>query len=99
MPKRKITWTKGALRQFKEAIDYIRRDSELQAEKVQQQLLEKIGQLSDDKVVHRQDPYKTNNDGRYLYFELLKYRVVYYAGPKEVFIIRVRHTSREPRKY
>lgn len=99
MSKRKVTWTKIAARQFSAAIDYIRQDSDQQANKVKEKLLEKISKLSDDKIVHRVDPYKLNNDGSYLYFELLKYRIVYYAGPREVFIIRIRHTSMEPRNY
>jgi plasmid stabilization system protein ParE len=99
MAKRKITWTKNATRQFKAAIKFIREDSEQNAEKVKETILDKINGLSDDRFVHRQDPYKRNNDGKYLYFEILRYRIVYYAEANEVFIIRVRHTSMEPKKY
>lgn len=99
MAQRKVTWTKRATRQLNAAIEYIRHDSEQQADKVKEKILDKINQLSDDKVVHRPDPYKENNDGHYLYFEILHYRIVYYAGPKEIFIIRVRHTGMEPKKY
>ena len=89
MPKRKIHWTKKATQQFNEAINYIRLDSDKRADKVKNTLLEKITKLSDDSIVHRIDPYKLNNDGRYLYF----------AGQKEVFIIRIRHTSMNPKRY
>ena len=99
MSKRKITWTKRATRQLNAAIEYIRQDSDQNADKVKAGILDKVSQLADDKKVHRKDPYKNNNDGNYLYFEILKYRVVYYAEPKEVFIIRIRHTSMEPKKY
>ncbi len=61
--------------------------------------LAKLPNLADDKIVHRKDLHKRNNDGRYLYFEILKYRIVYYVGPDEVFIIRIRHTNMEPKKY
>lgn len=81
MIKRKVTWTKSAIRQFNAAIEYIRQDSPHNAEKVKEKILEKVGALADDKVVHRKDPYKKDNDGHYLYFEVLKYRVVYYAEP------------------
>ena len=50
-------------------------------------------------MIHRKDPHKNNNEGNYLYFELLRLRIVYYAEPKEVFIIRLRHTKMEPKKY
>lgn len=77
----------------------IRQDSPQNADIVKERILDKVGELADDKVVHRKDPYKKNNDGNYLYFEILKYRIVYYAERDEVFIIRLRHTSMEPKKY
>jgi plasmid stabilization system protein ParE len=99
MAKRKVTWTKRATRQLNAAIEYIRQDTDQNADTVKERILDKVNELADDKMVHRKDPYKKNNDGNYLYFEILKYRIVYYAEPKEVFIIRVRHTSMEPKKY
>lgn len=98
MAKRKVTWTKRATRQLNAAIEYIRHDSPQNAGRVKERILDKVNELEDDKVVHRKDPYTKNNDGNYLYFEILKYRIVYYAEPKEVFIIRLRHTSMEPEK-
>ncbi len=91
--------TTQALRQFNAAIEYIRKSSEQNADTVKQKLLSKIGELADDKVVHRKDPLKKDNDGHFLYFEILKYRIVYYTKPEEVYIIRIRHTSREPKEY
>lgn len=99
MPKRKVTWTKQATRQFNKSIEYIRLSSEQNADKVKKRILDKIYQLTDYRIIHRKDPYKKNNDGNYLYFEILKYRIVYYATPKEVFIIRLGHTSMEPKQY
>ncbi len=96
---RKIIWTKQATKQFKAAIEFIRKESEQNAEKVKATILNKIILLEDNRMVHRQDPYKKNNDGNYLYIEVVRYRIVYYATPKEVFIIRLRHTSMEPKKY
>ncbi|MDQ6902247.1 MAG: type II toxin-antitoxin system RelE/ParE family toxin [Bacteroidota bacterium] len=61
--------------------------------------MNKINGLAEDKVIYRKDPYKKNNDGNYLYFEILKYRVVYYTEPDEIFIIRIRHTSMGPKEY
>lgn len=99
MIKRKITWTKLAVRQFNAAIKYIRKDSEQNADKVKARILNKVEELKEGKIVHRRDPYKKNNDGNFLYFELLRYRIVYYTEEKEVFIIRIRHTKMEPKKY
>jgi len=99
MIKRKITWTKRATSQLNAAIEYIRLDSDQNADKVKEMILDKVNELAEDKVAHRKDPYKKNNDGNYLHFEFLKYRVTYYSQPKEVFIVRIRHTSMEPKKY
>ena len=99
MGKRKITWGKLAARDFNAAIKYIRKDSEQNADKVKAIILNKINALGNGSVVHRKDPYKKNNDGKFLYFEILHYRIVYYAIPEEVIIIRIRHTKREPKKY
>lgn len=99
MAKRKVTWTKRATHQFNELIGYVRQDSEQNASKLKKKILDKINGLSDDRIIHRKDPFKKNNDGNYLYFEILKYRIVYYAKPKEIFIIRIRHTSMEPKQY
>ena len=99
MKKRRVTWTKHAFRQFNAAIKFIRKDSEQNADKVKEILLDKINGLSDGRIVHRQDPYKKNNDGNFLYFESLHYRIVYYRAAHEIFIVRIRHTSMEPKKY
>lgn len=99
MAARKVTWTKRSIRQFNTAIEFIRKDSDQRADQVKAKILEKILQLSDVHIVHRVDPYKKNNDGTYLYFEVLRYRIVYHVKEDEAVIIRMRHTSMEPRKY
>ena len=40
-----------------------------------------------------------SSDGNYLYFELLHYRIVYLKSETEVYIIRIRHTKMEPKRY
>ncbi len=97
MGKRKVTWGKRAAREFNAAIKYIRKDSVQNADKVKEVILNKINGLADDRVVHRKDTYKKKNDGKFLYFEILRYRIVYYAAPDEVIIIRITHTKREPK--
>ena len=82
MGKRKVTWTKVATQQLNEIIKYIRLHSEQNADKVRERIIDKVNQLSDDSVVHRKDPYKNENDGNYLYFEIIKYRIVYYVTQK-----------------
>jgi len=97
MAIRKVSWTKTAVKQFNNAINYIPEDIDKQAEKVKQIILNKVNKLSNDNIVHRQDQYKRNNDGNYLFFEILHYRIAFFTTPNEVFIIRVPHTIRAPK--
>lgn len=87
MINRKVTWTKSATNQFEKIIDYIRQDSEQNADKVKEKILKKINQLSDDGVMRRKDPYKKKNDGKYLFFEVLKYRIVYYGQKRFLYFV------------
>lgn len=97
--ERTIRWTTTAIRQFNAAIEYIRRDSVQNAEKVRLLILAKVDPLRKGRQVHRQDPYKKNNDGSFLYFEIVHYRIVYHVTESEIVIVRLRHTSREPISY
>lgn len=97
--KRKIVWSNTAVKQFNNAIEYIRLDSSQNAEKVKTKILSKIEQLQGSIIENRKDEYRKNNDGHFLYFEVLKYRISYYDKNDEVLIIRIRHTKMEPKKY
>jgi plasmid stabilization system protein ParE len=99
MASRKICWYKRALRQFNEAIEYIAKDSMQNAEKVKQDILEIIGKLPDYPTIHPPDKYKKDNDGNFRVFELHHYRISYHVSDTEIRILRVRHTSREPKMY
>ena len=45
------------------------------------------------------DKYKKDNDGRYRAFEKHHYRIAYLFTDKVIRVLRVRHTSREPKEY
>ncbi|MEJ7738991.1 MAG: type II toxin-antitoxin system RelE/ParE family toxin [Chitinophagaceae bacterium] len=99
MANRKISWDKGALQQFNQSIDYIAKTSLQNAEKVRIEILGKIEQLIHSPELSAPDKYKTNNDGSYRAFELHRHRIAYYVSGSEIRILRVRHTSREPKMY
>lgn len=44
MGKRKVSWSKQAIREFNAAIKYIRQDFEQNADKVKERILDKINQ-------------------------------------------------------
>lgn len=99
MKKRKIRWDKPALIYFSEAIRYIRKDSAQNADKVKEEILARISELSVRPEIHAPDKYKQNNAGNYRAFELHRYRVAYLVKDEEIIIARVRHTSQEPQSY
>lgn len=99
MANKNIVWDKIAFQQFNAAIEYISEDSVKNAEKVREEILEKIGILSGHPEIYPPDKYKLNNDGNYRAFECQRLRVAYYTAPHEIKILRIRHTYREPLTY
>jgi len=99
MENKTISWDKVALKQFVSAIEYIARDSSQNAEKVHSEIIEKIEALPSNPEMFPPDKYKSDNDGHYRAFELRHFRIAYYISPEKIRILRVRHTSREPKAY
>lgn len=96
---RKISWDKEAATYFVRSIGYIRKESPQNADKVKQDILQKISELSQTPEIHPADKYKQNNNGSYRCFELHHYRVSYLVKQQEIIIARVRHTSQESQQY
>jgi plasmid stabilization system protein ParE len=94
-----IKWNKNAVKQFSSAINYIEKDSILNAEKFKIEILGKIDSLINIPTKYLLDKYKRNNDGSFRAFELNSYRVSYRIKENEIRIIRIRHTSMNPAQY
>jgi len=77
MELRKIKWDKQAIIYFRESIKYIRKDSPQNAEKVKNDILEKIDELLIKPNIHNPDKYKINNNGDYRAFEMHRFRISY----------------------
>ncbi len=89
----------AAITQFQAFVEYIALDTPINAERVAINILQELERLRVQPGKHTPDKYKTNNDGNYRAFELHKLRVAYYAGEKEIRILRIRHTRQEPKMY
>lgn len=94
-----IKWNRNALNQLIKAVEYIREESAQNAEKVKNEMLYEITGLATHPEKYPPDKYKLNNDGSFKAFELHRYRVSYRLWKKEVRIIRIRHTKRNPKNY
>ena len=99
MVNRTISWDSVALKQFAVAIKYIAKDSFQNAEKVQLEILKKIGEIPSNPEMFMADKYRVNNNGLYRAFELHHLRITYYIASEKIKILRIRHTSREPKTY
>jgi plasmid stabilization system protein ParE len=93
---RSVIWDKSAVKYLKSAIEFIRKDSPQNAEKLKSELKASILSLSDNPEKNPPDKYRTNNDGSFRAFELYKFRISYYVSATEIRIVRIRHARQEP---
>lgn len=94
-----ISWDKIALKSFVVAIEFIAKESFQNAEKVRLEIINEIEAIPANPRKFPPDRFKHNNDGLYRAFEIHHYRITYYIAPDKIRIIRIRHTSREPKTY
>jgi plasmid stabilization system protein ParE len=94
-----IKWNKKALVQLDEAIKHIEKDSIQNAEKVEFDILAKIGKIPAQPERYPKDKFKIKNDGTFRAFELHHYRISYRFVKNEIRILRIRHTSKCPKPY
>ena len=94
-----IVWTKRSQQHMREAYDYICEDSPKNALKVIEDIIAAIGKTTVNPEIYAIDKCKSTNDGSYRAFEIHKYRITYRITANTIRILRVRHTSREPKLY
>lgn len=96
---KEIRWPKKVQTQLLNAYQYILQNSYQGAEKVKQDILLSITNLSINPEIYPLDKYRKNNDGTYRAFELHQYRISYRVNRNEIIIVRIRHTGRMPKEY
>jgi plasmid stabilization system protein ParE len=99
MTNRTIYWSKTAIKQFEAAITYIASDSANNAEKVLADIAKQLSKAVKNPEFFPPDKYKKANDGSYRAFEKHRYRIAYRFTDNVIRVLRVRHTSKEPREY
>jgi plasmid stabilization system protein ParE len=86
-----------AVKQLIDAIEYLEdNDQFAYAEKIEQRILLQIGSLPHKSELYQPDKLKKNNDGSFHAFEIDSYRISYRVLPKEIRILRIRHSGRRP---
>ncbi|HUZ61573.1 MAG TPA: type II toxin-antitoxin system RelE/ParE family toxin [Hanamia sp.] len=94
-----VVWSDEAKQQLKAAYKFIKKDSVQNAEKVRGDIVTNASELAKHPDRYNPDKYKLSNDGSYRAFEKHRYRVAYRVLKNEIRILRVRHTSMEPKQY
>ncbi len=98
--KRKVIWDTEAIAYFKQAISYIKNDSPKNAVKVKNDILASTKKLSTEASMHHPiDKYRSDNNDNYRAYEMYHYRIAYFISEEYIRIVRMRHTSMEPKEY
>ncbi len=94
-----VVWPIQTRKQLQKVYSFIKKDSFQNAEKVKKGILEATSNLAINPEIYPRDKYKIDNDGSFRVFELYRYCISYQIINDEVVIIRIRHTSMNPKKY
>ena len=98
MAKKKVTieWRNTAANDFYDILEYLKEESELAVSIVGNFILDEIDSLTTYPKKYPIDRFKKNNNGNYRAFVVYNYRISYLIEEDTVYILRIRHTSREP---
>ncbi len=97
----KVVWDVEALNHFKEILTYLEEQSSQAPKIVKKAILDRINQIKDNPLTCEVDKLKSPTDKNFRVFIVFSYRVTYQIKleSKEIRILRIRHTSREPLGY
>ncbi len=98
--KRRIVWDLAARAYLRQAIVYIKKDSPQNGDKVKKDILASVSALTKQpEKQYAPDKYRKNNDGNYRAYELHRFHISYFISADIIRIVRIRHTSMEPKEY
>ncbi len=97
----RIIWDRIALDHFKEILDFLSRQSSQAPKIVREGILSRLENLKKNPLIFEIDKLKDAPNNDFRAFVIYSYRVTYQVkeATKEIRILRIRHTSREPLEY
>ena len=99
-PKIKIEWSNRATTHFYEILEYLEKESEQAVSIVGNAILDEIESLVNHPTKHPFDRFRKNNKaGNFRACVVFSYRISYLVENNIIYILRIRHTSREPLEY
>ena len=94
-----IVWNKRPVKFLSQALKKISEDSIGQAERVEEELIISIRELSVNPEKYPPDKFKIDNPGNFRAFEKFSFRIAYKFTPDQIRILRIRHVKQEPKGY
>ena len=93
-----IVWDRNALDNLKEILSFLSKQSKQAPKIVKGAILIRIEAIKSNPLICEKDKLKEPTDKNFRAFVVYSYRISYQINPttKEIRILRVRHTSREP---
>jgi hypothetical protein len=97
----KVVWDIEALGQFKEILIFLEEQSIHAPKIVKNAVLDRIEQIKVNPLSFELDKLKSPSDKDFRAFIVFSYRITYQIkfDAREIRILRIRHTSREPLGY
>ena len=98
--EKEIIWSETAHNQLKKIYKYLSKKSKSEdiSNKVIDKIYNSVTILSTNWEIYELDEMKISNKGNYRAFEIYSYRITYKITLKQIQILRIRHTSRNPKK-
>lgn len=96
-----IVWDRVALNHFKEILDFLSKQNSQAPKIVKESVLSRLDDIKKNALIFEIDKLKDNPNKKFRAFVIYSYRVTYQieVASKEIRILRIRHTSREPLGY
>ena len=97
----KIIWDRNALDDFKEILSFLAKQSTQAPKIIKEGVLSRLDNIKTNALIYEVDKLKDEPNKEFRAFVVYSYRITYQikTNPKEIRIIRIRHTSREPLGY
>ena len=98
--EKEIIWSETAQNQLKKIYKYLSKKPKNEdiSSKVIDKIYDSVTILGTNWEIYELDEMKISNKGNYHAFEIYSYRITYKITLKQIQILRIRHTSRNPKK-
>jgi mRNA-degrading endonuclease RelE of RelBE toxin-antitoxin system len=96
-----IIWDRIALDHFKDILDFLSKHSSQAPKIVKEGILSRLDEVKKNALIFEIDKLKDNPNQEFRAFVIYNYRVTYQIkeDTKEIRVLRIRHTRREPFGY